>query len=130
MIKYTRIPNDKNGYRYTKNNILTKESRIPMEVMEKFDINPVIEYDERPEKRRCTMCDGYQSRQRYLNSKLWDLCEWHYQHARLGQLSKAIKENEEEAIKAAAKYAELTPQQKRKKTLRAKKRSALSALVS
>lgn len=103
MIKYARIPfknaNGDEGYRYTKNGLMTKESRIPHDVMEKFEYAPAIEYDDMPEARRCIACDAPQSRTRYLNAESIELCEYHYQNMRLGQIAQQVRELKEEQEK-------------------------------
>lgn len=120
MIKYQKIPyknaQGDTGFRYTKNGLMTKESRIPHEVMEKFEYTPTFEYDESPEKRRCIFCDAPQSRQRYLNSELIDLCEWHYQNARLGQIAAQVREVEKEKVLEAAKPVAKKKKPKTRKT--------------
>jgi len=94
MVRYQRIPYKSKegveGFRYLKNNKLTKESRIPHEVSEKFKFVDTIEYDDAPELRRCLFCDAPQSRQRYLNGQTVELCEWHYQNMRLGQIAQQV----------------------------------------
>lgn len=130
MIRYAKVPSkDGAGDRFTKNNLFIKESRVPPEVLEKLAYATEIEYDEHPDKRRCIFCEAYQSRQRFLNSELVDLCEWHYQHARLGQIAQRINEVAKEKAEAEAKRAKMTPAEKAKQTRKLKK-TALSALVS
>lgn len=102
MVTYKRIPYKSaqgvTGFRYTKNTIMTKEARIPHEVMEKFDYTDTIDYDDAPERRRCIFCDSPQSRQRYLNSKAVDLCEYHYQHVNLGKIAQQVRETEQAKV--------------------------------
>lgn len=136
MITYHRIPYKNSdgytGYRFTKGNMLTKGSRIPPEVMEKFEINSTIEYDDKPELRRCIFCDGYQTRQKMLNLQTVELCEWHYQHMNLGKIAAQVNLLEREAVtKAAAETAAIEA----KRLARAKKRkprrkSKLSSIVN
>lgn len=99
-MKYSRIPTKNaqgaEGFRYTKNGLITKESRIPHEVMEKFQYTPTVDYDDAPERRRCIFCDAPQGRQSYLNGQLYDLCEWHYQHVTKGQIAAQVREKERE----------------------------------
>lgn len=118
-IEYKNAAND-TGFRYLKNTKLTKESRIPHEVMEKFQYTSDVEYDEDPHKRRCIACDAPQSRQRYLNQKSVDLCEWHYQNMRLGQIAQVIREAEEAAGR---------PKEPVKKTKKKTKKTILSSMV-
>lgn len=130
MIKYAKLPGPKGiGSRFTKNNRMVKESRVPPEVLEKLEYATEIEYDDKPERRRCIFCDAYQSRQRLLDGKLIDLCEWHYQHARLGQIAHRVVEKKQEDKLEAEKIAKLTPAQKRKRTIKLKK-TALSEMLS
>ena len=117
-VKYARIPHGE-SFRYTKNGLITKESRVPHEVMEKFAYAPTIDYDDAPERRRCIACDAPQKRQRYLDTKLVDLCEYHYQHLRLGQIAELVRLIKETKVeKPVAK--------KKKKT----RKTALSASIS
>src|ERR1700761_3015213 len=94
MVTYHRIPfQNSQGYtafRYTRGNLLCKESSIPPVVLEKFDINDTITYDDKPSIRRCLFCDDYQSRQRMVNGETVELCEWHYQHMNLGKIAAQI----------------------------------------
>lgn len=137
MQKYAQIPTINGtvkGFRYTKNGVMTKESKIPHEVMEKFAYTSSLEYDDMPEKRRCIFCDAPQSRQKYLNSKLYDLCEWHYQNTSLGKLAAQVVAvaKEAEAIVAKEQKAKEArsvawhASHKKKKT----RKTALSAAIS
>ena len=124
-VKYARIPTNNKGaegFRYTKNGLMTKESRVPHEVMEKFAYTPTVEYDDAPERRRCLACDAPQKRQRYLNTKLVDLCEYHYQHLRLGQIAELVRLQE---VALIAKSAEKPVTKKKKKT----RKTALSNIL-
>lgn len=100
MLKYTRIPfknaQGNEGFRYTKNGLITKESRIPHEVMERFAYNPTVEYDDEPDRRRCIFCDAPQKRVRGLNLVMIDLCEYHYQTKNLGKIAEQVRELEKE----------------------------------
>lgn len=122
MIIYKRIPYNNaagdTGFRYTKNSLITKESRVPHEVIDKFAFTPEVEYDDMPERRRCLFCDAPQNKQRYLNGSLVDLCEWHYQNARLGQIAAQVKLVENTVEK---------PQAKKKK--RRTRKTALSKML-
>jgi hypothetical protein len=113
MVTYTRTPSKNNQgedcFRYFKNGTMVKESRVPHEVMEKFqDIGyaDTIEYDDAPERRRCAFCDAPQKRQRVLDSELIDLCEYDYQNKTLGAIAAQVKllkqEEKRNGIKAAA----------------------------
>ena len=116
MVKYARIPTKNaqgaEGFRYTKDGKMTKESRIPHEVMEKFQFAPETLYDDMPERRRCLACEAPQSRQRYLNGETVELCEYHYQNMRLGQIAALVRLLKEEEIKNGD---DSTPQTKRKR---------------
>lgn len=114
------------GFRYTKNNVLTKESRIPPEVMSKFEYATSVEYDDKPDQRRCIFCDAYQSRQRYLNQETVDLCEWHYQNKNLGSIAaqvrllkeeKELKDGANAKSQAKRKRKQQRPSRKTKLTL-------------
>lgn len=87
------------GYRYLKEGKFIKESRVPHEVMDKFQYSEEIEYDDVPDKRRCVACDAPQSRQRYLNAEMVDLCEWHYQNMSLGRIAAQVRLLNEERTK-------------------------------
>jgi len=116
MVKYSRIPfknaEGGEGFRYTKNGLITKESRVPHEVMEKFAYTPTVEYDDAPERRRCISCDAPQKRIRVLNMMTVDLCEYHYQHMNLGQIAQQVREVEKEL----AKPKPVIKKKKRRKT--------------
>jgi hypothetical protein len=139
-MKYQRIevtlPNGEKGFTYTKNNKMTNGNKIPHEVVEKFEYTNVVEYDEQPDKRRCLFCDAPQSRQKYLNGQLYDLCEWHYQNTRLGQLAAQVvavaKENEKalakEQAEADARKAKWHASHDKKK--KKSRKTALSAAIS
>jgi len=94
MFTYKRSEITINGetkWRYFKNNLITKESTVPHEVKDKLEYAPSVEYDERPEVlKRCIFCDAPESRQRYLNNVLVDLCEWHYQNMTLGSIAHQV----------------------------------------
>ena len=100
MITYKRIPFKNKagdtGFRYTKNGLITKESRVPQEVVQKFAYTPEVEYDDAPERRRCLFCDAPQKRQRVLNNEMVDLCEWHYQNKNLGTIAAQVRLLKEE----------------------------------
>lgn len=123
MIKYRKIEYKNaagdTGFRYLKNNKLTKESTIPPEVLDKFSINPEVEYDDEPERRRCIFCDSPQKRIRTLNLTMIDLCEWHYQNMTLGKIAEQVRKIEQTVPKEVKKV--------KKKKL---KRTALSNIVS
>ena len=124
MIKYAKVPSkDGAGDRFTHNGLFIKESRVPPELMEKFEYATELEYDEHPEKRRCIFDEAYQSRQRFLNSELIDLCEWHYQHARLGEIAHQVDLLAKEAKVKAEKVPKKTNKKRTKKT-------ALSSMIT
>lgn len=140
-MKYQRIevtlPNGEKGFTYTKDAKMTNGSKIPHEVIEKFEYTNVVEYDEQPDKRRCVSCDAPQSRGRYLDGKTVDLCEYHYQHLSLGKIAQAVRkvqeekevsEAKEQAIKEekSKKWHEARTKKKKKKT----RKTALSAAIS
>lgn len=115
---------------------MTNGSKIPHEVIEKFEYTNVVEYDEQPDKRRCLFCFAPQSRQKYLNGSLYDLCEWHYQNTRLGQLAAQVvavakeaevaNEKEQKAKEARSVAWHASHDKKKKKT----RKTALSAAIS
>lgn len=139
-MKYQRIevtlPNGEKGFTYTKDAKMTNGSKIPHEVIEKFEYTNVVEYDEQPDKRRCLFCFAPQSRQKYLNGSLYDLCEWHYQNTRLGQLAAQVvavakeaevaNEKEQKAKEARSVAWHASHDKKKKKT----RKTALSAAIS
>lgn len=100
MITYRKVPfNNGTGYesfRYLRNNVLTKESYVPAEVIEKFTYTDTVQYDDKPDERRCIFCDAPQSRQKYFNNETVDLCEWHYQNVNLGKIAQQVRLNKEE----------------------------------
>lgn len=77
-------------YLYKRNGLLCRYERIPHEVQEKFEYATEVEYDDKPDKRRCVFCDAPQSRIRYLNQQTVDLCEWHYQNMSLGKIAQQL----------------------------------------
>lgn len=103
MVNYKRVPYNNaagdNGYRYLKEGKFIKESRVPHEVMDKFQYTPEIAYDDLPDKERCVFCEAPQSRQRYLNSEMVDLCEYHYQNMSLGRIAAQVRLLKEEKEK-------------------------------
>lgn len=105
-MKYQRIPyknGDTEGFRYLKNNKLTKESRIPHDVMDKFSFTDTVEFDFDPKARLCIFCDSPQTRQRVLNSETVELCEWHYHNTSLGKIAQQVRELKEYKEKQAEK---------------------------
>lgn len=117
MITYKRIHYNNaagdTGYRYLKNNLLTKEAKIPPEVHELLNSRPEVEYDDQPEKERCIFCDAPDQRRRYLNSEMIALCEWHYQNVSLGKIAAQVRLLKEE--KERPNGADTTTQAKRKR---------------
>lgn len=124
MINYKRIPYKNaagdTGFRYTKNNKMTKESRIPQEVMERFTYTDAVEYDDAPERRRCIFCDAPQSRQRFLNNEMVDLCEYHYQNKNLGTIAAQVRllKEEQESEDGRKRMRKESSGGKRKRTSR------------
>ena len=120
MVKYKKIEYKNaasdTGFRYLKDNKLTKESRIPHEVMEKFQFTPEVDYDDEPSRRRCLFCDSPQKRLRVLNLTMVDLCEWHYQHMTLGKVAEQVRKVEEEIAREAVKPTKKAKKKKLKKT--------------
>jgi hypothetical protein len=118
MIKYMKIPYSNaagdSGFRYKKDNLMTKEARIPHEVMEKFEYASEVEYDDVPDKRRCIFCDAPQSRQRYLDGGMLDLCEYHYQNKSLGTIAAQMRLLKEEQEKQDGLNAKSQAKGKRK----------------
>lgn len=102
MVRYKRIERTKKDgtlwYSYTKDHLMVNTRRVPAEIVEKL-MNPEyadsIDYDDQPTKPRCLACDAPRCRQKYLNGNTYYLCEWHYQHMRLGQLAQVVREQEE-----------------------------------
>lgn len=141
MIKYLRHPvthpDGHTTYAYQKGHLMTSEKRIPQEVMAKFEFTNTVEYDDEPSRRRCIFCDAPQKRQKYLNGVLHDLCEWHWQHVRLGQIAAQVKEN---AKAAAVQQAKLDAKEQARKELwhkqhpnagkKKRKRTKLSEIIS
>jgi len=130
MVHYKRTPS-KNAlgepcFRYFKDSKPVKESSIPHEVMDKFEIIPETDYDDEPERRRCIFCDAPQKRVRSLNMTMVDLCEWHYQNKNLGKIAAQVRVVEKEMASEQAKIAKAKPTKKRKRA----KKTAMSALVS
>lgn len=80
------------GWRYTKNGLMTKESRVPAEVMEQFEHRESVDYDDQPDKPRCLFCDAPGSRKRYLRPVTVDLCEHHYYSENIGRIAAQIRE--------------------------------------
>lgn len=124
MVHYKRVastnPQGEAGYRYLKNNKFTNESRIPPEVMEKFEFTSDVDYDDTPERRRCLFCDAPQSRQRYFNGVSIDLCNYHYQNKRLGQIAQQVRLLKEQELKHGANTIAPT-KRKRKQQRRLRK---------
>lgn len=136
MVKYRRIEHTKKDgaiwYGYTKNYLMVDSKRVPGEVLEKLtnpEYSNTIDYDDQPDKRRCTACEAPQSRQKYLNGITYDLCEWHYQHMRLGQLAAVVRQLEEEQ---EAKRVQAKEVKESKKTVKKTKRrkTALSQVIA
>lgn len=133
MVEYRRVTtqNKEDGetsLRYLKNSKFTKIETVPPEVLEKLEYAERIEYDDEPTKRRCLACDGPQKRQRYLNSKTVDLCEWHYQHLTLGKIAERVRVV---AQQNEARLAKEVADKEAKKTHHKKgRRTALSAAIA
>lgn len=102
-MKYQRIPYKSKegveGFRYLKDSKLTKESRIPHDVMEKFAYTDTVNYDFDPLARLCLFCDSPQTRQRVLNSQTVELCDWHYHNMSLGKIAAQVRLLSEERQK-------------------------------
>lgn len=104
MISYKRIPFSNGtveGFRYLKDNRLTKERTVPHDVIDKFEYTDTVSYDERPLERRCLFCDAPQEYQRYFQSKTIELCNWHYHNLNLGKIAQFVRELEAEQAKQA-----------------------------
>lgn len=98
MITYKRIPytrGDASGYRYLKGNLITKSSRVPQEVMDKFEINDSIEFDDKPGIPRCLFCDAPKTHQTYLTGLMVDRCDYHYYNRNIGQIAQYLREAKE-----------------------------------
>lgn len=109
MVNYKKVPSkDAHGqdtFRYLRGNKFIAKSRIPHEVMEKFELIDTVDYDDAPERRRCVLCEAPQSRIRSLNMTVIDLCDWHYQNTTLGELAHqvALLQKEQAKVKPAIK---------------------------
>lgn len=94
-MKYQRIPYKSKegveGFRYLKDAKLTKESRIPHDVMDKFSFTDSVEYELDPNARICLFCDAPQTKQRVLNSETVELCDWHYHNKTLGAIAAQVR---------------------------------------
>lgn len=130
MISYKKVPYENSqgdkGFRYIKDGIFTRESRIPPVVLERLEITDHMDYDEQPDKRRCIFCDAPQERQKYFNGQLYDLCEWHYQHMTLGKVAAQVALNAKESADRIAKEKALK-ESKKKKTR--KRKTVLSTML-
>ena len=88
----------KYGVGYTKNNVFVKGDRVPEEVKERLEYAPEMEYDDKPERRRCLFCEAPQSHLRVYNDgsgpTMIDLCEYHYLNKNLGQIAQQLRESQ------------------------------------
>lgn len=130
MITYKRTPSKNNQgeeiFKYFKDGNPTKESTVPHEVIEKFDIINPVEYDEEPERRRCLFCDAPQKRIRILNLTTIDMCEWHYLNLSLGKIAQAIRELD----KTTKRNEQIQARKIEKKKAKRKRKTALSKIIS
>ncbi len=101
MITYTRKPmvsNPEKTHYFKKDSTKTvppivSVHRIPPIVLKQFDETNAtsIDYDDKPEKRRCVFCEGYQAYKRVFMGELVDLCEDHYYSKSLGAIAAQMK---------------------------------------
>lgn len=84
---------------YIRDGLFVKGSRVPQEVKERLEITDHMDYDDKPERRRCLFCEAPQTRVRALNvgsgPLMVDLCEYHYYNRNIGQLAQEIREQKE-----------------------------------
>lgn len=107
MTTYKRIPGPGGiGVRYQKPSVkltgawtFVSVKRVPPSVIRLLDETnaPSIDFDDKPEKKRCLFCEGPEAHKRSFQGEMVALCDDHYYTKNIGQIAAElhnIKERE------------------------------------
>jgi len=93
MATYTKKNGPRGRFLYFKNGKMISVKDIPEEIIDKLPLNG--EYVEQeviaPTVRKCLFCDRDATESRFVDLQTIDLCEEHYYHKTIGEISQTLK---------------------------------------